>query len=299
MSKLPLRYYGDPVLREVSTSLDSIENHIKILAQKMAETMNDGAGIGMEENQNGKIKKLIVVDIGDNDIVDYEVDKVNSPERPLPSQIISLKEAKIWSIILFIFAVGSGLIIDYRIAFSFPIATFWAIQNSLLLDAYNKWLKKSGLFGNLVVAYVVWALFIFADIVVSNKPTLRVESIGLYAFFMNWGREVIKGIRDIDGDRESGIKTIAVRFGPKGGAIGGSVLLLIAVAWTIPLILYPTGSITIPIILLIFDLVIIYRCIRLISSPTAAYANSTKRLFLYLMLIAVITLLIDQIMLFI
>lgn len=230
-----------------------------------------------------------------NDIVDYEADCISSPFRPLPSNVISMKEAKIWSIVLLFGALTTGLLIDLTLNLDFPISFIWALLNALLLDSYNLWFKKSGLFGNVVVAYVVWALFIYADILVSKQFTLRVESIGLYAFFMNWGREVIKGIRDIEGDRTEGVNTIAVRFGAKGAAYVGSGLLGIAILWTLPLILNPIGNAVISLILITFDIIIFYRCVRLIQNPSASNAQSTKRLFLYVMLFAVIILLVNQI----
>lgn len=229
-----------------------------------------------------------------NDIVDYDVDCISAPFRPLPSKILTMNEAKVWAGLLFVAALATGLTIDLRLNLSFPISLLWAILNALILDAYNLRFKKSGIFGNMVVAYVVWALFIYADILVSDKLTLRVEAIGLYAFFMNWGREVIKGIRDIEGDRAEGVKTIAVRFGAKGAAYVGGGLLGIGVLWTLPLIINPIGNFVISVILIIFDIVILYRCANLIKNPTAEYAQSTKRLFLYVMLIAVIALLLNQ-----
>ncbi len=229
-----------------------------------------------------------------NDIVDYELDCISAPFRPLPLKILTMNEAKIWASFLFFAAITTGILIDIRLDLNFPISLFWAIFNSLLLDAYNLWFKKSGLFGNMVVAYVVLALFIYADILVSNKLTLRVEAIGLYAFFMNWGREVIKGIRDIEGDQAEGINTIAVRFGAKGAAYVGGGLLGIGVLWTLPLIINPIGNFVISLILISFNLIILYRCINLIKTPTAEYAQSTKRIFLYVMLFAVISLLINQ-----
>ena len=71
MAKLPIRYYGDPVLKEKSTPLDKVEKQIKQLAQNMAETMYDAAGIGLAAPQIGTLKRLIVIDIGDNDYVAY------------------------------------------------------------------------------------------------------------------------------------------------------------------------------------------------------------------------------------
>jgi geranylgeranylglycerol-phosphate geranylgeranyltransferase len=232
-----------------------------------------------------------------NDIIDYEADCISSPFRPLPSKILTMNEAKIWAGFLFIAALTTGLIVDIQLGLSFPISLSWALLNLLILDTYNLWLKKSGLFGNMIVAYVVWALFIYADIIVSHKLTLRVEAIGLYAFFMNWGREVIKGIRDIEGDRQEGIQTIAVRFGANGAAYIGSGLLGLAVLTTIPLIVNPIGNFVIPLILITFNIIIFYRCFNLMRTPTVEYAQSTKRLFLYVMLIALIVLLINQLVL--
>lgn len=71
MSVLPLRYYGDPVLKEKSAPLEKLEEQIKKLAQNMAETMYDAAGIGLAAPQVGTLKKLIVVDIGDDNYVAY------------------------------------------------------------------------------------------------------------------------------------------------------------------------------------------------------------------------------------
>lgn len=234
-----------------------------------------------------------------NDIVDIEVDKINSPERALPSNIISLKEAKIWAIFLFAMAAGSGIIIDIRLDLPIPFSTFWAIFNSLLLDSYNKWFKKSGIWGNMVVAYVVWALFLYSDLLLNRTLTLRTEAIGLYAFFLNWGREVIKGIRDIEGDRDGGVNTIAVRFGARGAAIAGSILLLIGGLWTLPLIFDWSSGFLTPILLIIFNGIVAYRCINLIKDPTPEYATSTKILFLKMMLFALIILSVDQLILYV
>lgn len=229
-----------------------------------------------------------------NDIVDLEVDRLNSPHRPIPSGVISLREAKIFAIVLFSVACLAGALSDIQLGLKYPFSLFWAILNIVLLDLYNLKFKKSGLFGNLIIAYVVWALFIYADVIIGDSIDVRVEAIGIFAFFMNWGREVIKGIRDIDGDREEGIRTIAVRFGARGGAIIGSFLLFLAVISTLPLIIDPQGSVILPFILVVFDFIIVYRCIKLIRNPTPTYANSTKLLLIYLMLAALMVLLIDQ-----
>ena len=77
-----------------------------------------------------------------NDIVDFDADSISTPYRPLPSKMISMKEAKIWATFLFLAATTSGILIDFRLDLEFPISLFWAMSNALLLDAYNLWFPK-------------------------------------------------------------------------------------------------------------------------------------------------------------
>jgi len=222
-----------------------------------------------------------------NDIVDIEADKINYPSRALPSGKISPIEAKLFAFILFIFACIAGIYIDAYISINFPISLFWAFLNSILLDIYNKWIKRSGLIGNLIVAYVVWALFIYADIVINQRLTLLTQSIGLYAFFWNWGREIFKDIMDIEGDREFGLNTIPVRYGAKNGAYIGTFFIIIAIIWSIPIILLP-NPIMIPILLISIDFIILYKSIQIIRKLENEYIYKSKRLFMRLMFLAVI-----------
>lgn len=230
-----------------------------------------------------------------NDIVDIDIDLINSPHRPIPSNIIKMNEAKIWSIILLIIACSMGLLADYRLDLSLPFSLFWAFSNALILDSYNLYFKKSGIWGNLIVGYTVWALFIYGDIIVNQSLTLRVESLGIFAFFWNWGREVIKDIIDIEGDKTAGMKTIAVRFGARGAAIIGSLLFGIAIIGTLPLILFPKDSLFVPYALIIINSIIVYRSIKLIMDPNKEYVYKTKLLYMRLMLLALIGLSIDSI----
>jgi geranylgeranylglycerol-phosphate geranylgeranyltransferase len=230
-----------------------------------------------------------------NDIVDYEIDKINAPKRAIPSGKVTMFEAKIWAIFLFLLALLSGFIADMQIDIDFPFSVFWASLNILILDMYNLYFKKSGILGNLIIGYVVSALFLYADLVINSRLTLRTESIGLYAFFLIWGREVYKGIRDIEGDKAHGIKTIPVRFGARGGAIVGSIIILIGVIWSVPLIFNPNVSIIVPILLIVLDCVFIYWCYKIIRDPSIERAQHTKLWLLRSLLIALIILAIEQI----
>jgi len=228
-----------------------------------------------------------------NDIVDNQIDKINSPHRAIPSGKVSLRQAKRWAIVLAFLAIGSATCIDIIVGI-FPFSIFWAILNMAILDLYNLKLKKSGLFGNLIIGYVVSALFLYADIVVNNRLTLRTESIGLYAFFLIWGREVYKDIIDIEGDRTHGIQTIPVRFGAKMGAIIGSAIIMIGVLFSLTLIIRPIDGILVPIIISVLDLLIIYFCITVIRNQDKQLIFRTKLWLLRVLLIALVILAVDQ-----
>ncbi|MHA2504263.1 MAG: UbiA family prenyltransferase, partial [Candidatus Kariarchaeaceae archaeon] len=182
------------------------------------------------------------------------------------------------------------LAIDLRVGL-FPFSMFWAILNMMILDLYNLRLKQSGLFGNMIVGYVTAALFIYADIVVNKSLTVGSSSIGLYAFFLIWGREVWKDVIDIEGDRAHDIKTIPVRFGKTGGMIVGSLIIFLGLLSTLPLIFLPIfGSLFIPIILSVLDLTIIGIILWLGTEPSNEMIYRGKLWLLRMLLLALLVL---------
>ena len=69
MSIFPIRVYGDPVLNEKTSEIDTIDGHIAALAQAMIETMYEAPGVGLAANQIGVQKRLFVYDKGDGPVV--------------------------------------------------------------------------------------------------------------------------------------------------------------------------------------------------------------------------------------
>lgn len=67
MSILPIRFYGDPVLNEVTTEIEDIDGRIAALAESMIETMYEAPGVGLAANQIGVQKRIFVYDQGDGD----------------------------------------------------------------------------------------------------------------------------------------------------------------------------------------------------------------------------------------
>ena len=61
--KLPIRKYGDPVLRQKGARLDKVTPEIKQLVADMFDTMYDAHGVGLAAQQVGHALQLTVIDV--------------------------------------------------------------------------------------------------------------------------------------------------------------------------------------------------------------------------------------------
>jgi peptide deformylase len=61
--KLPIRKYGDPVLRAKGQRIDEVDEKIRALAEDMLETMHAANGIGLAAHQIGQALQLTVLDV--------------------------------------------------------------------------------------------------------------------------------------------------------------------------------------------------------------------------------------------
>lgn len=168
-----------------------------------------------------------------NDYFDIEIDKINQPQRPLPSGEIKPKTALIVGLSLVGVGILMGLGIDlyefYVKDTVFGVALITAIVNSILLLSYTNYLKKYSILGNLAVSAGVWFGFLYGDLIVDFSLNVFPESLGFAAFLLNFGREVAKGIIDIEGDRQNGVTTVATAFGKKWTAVTAAVIFMSAV----------------------------------------------------------------------
>lgn len=65
MSLLPIRVFGDPVLREPAGVVESFDAALRRLAEDMIQTMHRAPGVGLAAPQVGRSLRLIVFDLGD------------------------------------------------------------------------------------------------------------------------------------------------------------------------------------------------------------------------------------------
>jgi geranylgeranylglycerol-phosphate geranylgeranyltransferase len=161
-----------------------------------------------------------------NDYVDVEIDRINQPRRPLPSGLVSLRSARLFSVSL---AVLSLIIASFINLPAFLIVLF----SNLLLYMYSLKLKSTVLMGNAMVAAISAMSAIFGGVAAGNvKPTLWLALIIATAIM---GREVLKTLADYDGDLRHRCRTIATVWGKRRAR----VVFFILVAATLLVMMTP------------------------------------------------------------
>ena len=226
-----------------------------------------------------------------NDIIDYEIDKINQPQRVLPSGQMSIRVAWIYGILLGVLGVGLAVLIDLNGWVSIRLSWLYALFHLILLDLYNWKIKKTGFLGNLVVSYSIFALFFYSDFFLDFKFDGLPLGMGILAFFQNLAREITKGIMDVKGDKAHGVKTIAVLFGEKNAGIIAGLLIILSLG-TIPVFINQL-SILGQVAVIIFAIASLYAAYLDMTHPEYKTARKVKYIILYSQLSIILILLID------
>jgi geranylgeranylglycerol-phosphate geranylgeranyltransferase len=169
-----------------------------------------------------------------NDYYDRNIDAINEPKRPIPSGLVIPREAMAFAVIL----TTVGFLSAFLTNTAYPLCLATAVLAWIIFVAYTTVGKRSGLPGNLLVSACVAIPFIYGSIAMTNTIETNVLLFALMAFLSNTGREVTKGIVDVEGDRSQGVRTLAVRYGSMKSAIVAVFFYVAAVSLTpLPLIL--------------------------------------------------------------
>ncbi len=155
-----------------------------------------------------------------NDYFDREIDAVNRPGRPIPSNRISPDRALSWSIVLFALGCLAALFIN-------PLAFAIAAFNSILLYLYARNLKVTPFAGNLAVGYLTGSTFLFGGAAGNNVEITAF--LFLLASLATLAREIEKDIEDEAGDRISGAKTLPIVIGEGRSSLLAALFVLAAI----------------------------------------------------------------------
>ncbi|MDB5048886.1 MAG: geranylgeranylglycerol-phosphate geranylgeranyltransferase [Fibrobacteres bacterium] len=161
-----------------------------------------------------------------NDVLDLQADRINRPDRPLPSGRVAPGPVLSASIALYLLAVLLGFALGGS-------EGFLTLAMGLLLWLYNLKLKAMPLWGNLAVA-ALCALAIYLP-ELGRFPDFTAIPV-LFAFLTTLAREVAKDAEDVAGDMAIGYNTLPIRFGPdaaKGVTAAACILvvLMLPVPW--------------------------------------------------------------------
>ena len=158
-----------------------------------------------------------------SDFLDRDLDKIEKPHRPIPSGRISPYEA---------LAVGSiyaiiGTVFSWYIGLRSFLLVFVV---ALLVLSYTSIAKSRGLFGHITRGVVTVAAYLYG--VFSSPASL--EAIPIYIWFLapvflfhDANSNLVGAIRDMEGDKKGGYKTIPVKYGLKKSIILSAVLTCI------------------------------------------------------------------------
>lgn len=145
-----------------------------------------------------------------NDYLDIEIDKINQPQRALPSGMVSPRAAVAFSLSLNALALLIAAFINLP---AFLIVLFF----SAILYLYSYRLKSTVLLGNLTIATVTGMTVILGGVAAGNvQPTFWLAVIISISIF---GREVLKTIADYEGDKNQQVRTVATVWGKRPARI--------------------------------------------------------------------------------
>jgi 4-hydroxybenzoate polyprenyltransferase len=186
-----------------------------------------------------------------NQIYDLEIDRINKPKRPLPAGTLSVRQAWIFTWIMF--AIGllpTWWVVVYpfntwRAKFFAPLPEHECFFIYLVafvstfvysVPAFGR-TKAHPLGANLTIAIPRGCLLKVAGwTMVARATTLEPWFIGSIFMFFLLGAASTKDFSDIKGDRAGGVRTLPIAFGVRRAAY------LIAPFFVLPWLLMPIGA---------------------------------------------------------
>ncbi len=219
---------------------------------------------------------LLVTGAGNaiNDWCDVEIDRVNRPDRPIPSGRVSKRGALVLAGALF----GAGILVSF---FTTPLCAAIAVVNSGVLVLYAFSLKKTAFLGNLAVSYLAGSIFLFGGALAGMEGLVHTAPVFLITLLAMVTRELLKDAEDVKGDLLQGASTVPIRYGVRTTTIlafafilGAFAASIFPVYWWGPL--YLAGIIPV-------DLFILYSVSRSLSctDPECVRKSSAASMLKY------------------
>jgi len=202
-----------------------------------------------------------------NDYFDADIDRINRPERPIPSGMVPLLAARYFAVTLFLAGILTAL-------FTPPLCLAIAVINTLILVLYAAKLKGMPVVGNAAVAYLAASIFLFGGAFAGGDALVLMIPLAAITFLATMVREILKDVEDTVGDAAGGADTLPIRIGIRPATrIALGFALAAAVASVVPYVWwgmwYLAG-------IVIVDIIILFAAIRTLSCETPACVRATR-----------------------
>ena len=214
-----------------------------------------------------------------NDYFDLEIDRINRPERVLPEGVITPKKALLFSISLF----ASGLILSL---FLKPLSVVMSVAAIIFLSLYSARFKRELLIGNVTVSLICTLTFIYGGVFSHNPEISYVPA--LFAFLFHMGRELIKDMEDMEGDKALKSETFPIAYGTRNSQLLIIAIFVILIILTIFPYKLNIFSIYYLILVLIMDLILFYVVLSLWNNPSRENLSSLSRLLKFEMVLGLL-----------
>jgi geranylgeranylglycerol-phosphate geranylgeranyltransferase len=196
-----------------------------------------------------------------NDYFDVEIDKINKPERPVPSGILTRPQILVYSIALLSLGVLLSIVINFA-------CLAIAIVNSASLALYSWKFKRLPFVGNVLIGYLTGSTFLFGGAAVSSYFIPAI--LFLSALLAISSREVIKDVEDMRGDAQVGATTLPIKYGARHSLLLAACLMFFAISLSpVPFLVSTFGYLYLSIIV-IADTILMYSIALSWTSPSKA-----------------------------
>jgi geranylgeranylglycerol-phosphate geranylgeranyltransferase len=144
-----------------------------------------------------------------NDIADLAEDRINKPDRPLPSGLVAKETAVLMAAGLAVTALAISLVVGW-------LAAVAAGSVLTLLMLYNLRLKAVPIAGNALVAVLAGCALSTGAVAAYGLNSAALQATLGPAMLLVWfifGREALKTVEDVHGDNAAGKHTLALAWG--------------------------------------------------------------------------------------
>jgi geranylgeranylglycerol-phosphate geranylgeranyltransferase len=205
-----------------------------------------------------------------NDFFDVEIDRINKPFRPLPKGEISKRSALWFSVFLFL----TGFCMSFFIR---PLSMVIATTAIIFLIFYGHTLKRKLFWGNFTVSFVSALTFVYGGVATTFGDQVRTKDFRLslipavFAFLFHIGREIVKDLEDLKGDRSLNVSSLPIRFGVRFSLAFATTVFSFLIFLT--LIPYLLDIFSLPYLIMVIlgvDLVLFYVVWSMWKDPSAS-----------------------------